>query len=70
MSQPFYLDLIILRRWIVNASFFAVKRIRCAKFIGVNIKDYPNLDNWLKRIMARPETHKGLGVPEWFDPDA
>lgn len=65
------------REWLVGphyslADIKAFPWIRTALFsVEIDVgKEYPNLHNWLRRILDRPKTYKGIGVPERTDPDA
>lgn len=62
------------RDWLVGShySLADIKTfpwIRYAKGVEIDLNDYPNLQKWVERIMARPKTYKGMGVPERRNPD-
>ncbi|GJJ11031.1 hypothetical protein Clacol_005262 [Clathrus columnatus] len=55
------------REWLVGPhySLADIKTLlRGAKLLDVDLNDYPNIQKWLERILARPKTDKGLNVPE------
>ncbi|GJJ11101.1 hypothetical protein Clacol_005332 [Clathrus columnatus] len=61
------------RDWLVGPhySLADIKTlIRGTKLFDVDLNDYPNTQKWLERILARPKTDKGLGVPTRTDIEA
>ncbi|KIJ44717.1 hypothetical protein M422DRAFT_167732, partial [Sphaerobolus stellatus SS14] len=59
------------REWLVGShysiadikSFWGSGRIEAARWSGVELTEFPNIQAWINRIKARPDTHEGRGVP-------
>ncbi|GJJ11521.1 hypothetical protein Clacol_005754 [Clathrus columnatus] len=58
------------REWLVGSrySLADIKTlVRLIEAVQLEPNDYPNVQKWIERIEARPQTHKGLGIPERLD---
>lgn len=38
--------------------------VNSAYFSGINLSQFPNVEKWWERIMARPAVHEGLTIPK------